>query len=101
MGRSFLTACVVTVLFLTGCGGRPTFDTEAAFDRVVYGKSKTEVMKALGKPDIRYSNGRLMNGNTYDDCWGYDNMVKDPVTGKWAHMKVMFKGEQVLQTLVD
>jgi hypothetical protein len=101
MGRSFLTACVVTVLFLTGCGGRPTFDTEAAFDRVVYGKNKTEVMKALGKPDIRYSNGRLMNGNTYDDCWGYDNMVKDPVTGKWAHMKVMFKGEQVLQTLVD
>lgn len=101
MGRSLSTACVVTVLFLTGCGGRPTFDSESAFDRVVYGKNKTEVMKALGKPDIRYSNGRLMNGNTYDDCWGYDNMVKDPVTGKWAHMKVMFKGEQVLQTLVD
>jgi len=81
--------------------GRPTFVSEAAFDRVVYGKTKAEVMKALGKPDIRYSNGRLMNGSTYDDCWGYDKMVKDPVTGKWAHMKVMFKGEQVLQTLLD
>jgi len=89
------------MLCLTGCGGRPTFDSEAAFDRGVYGKTKTEVMKALGKPDIRYSHGRLLNGKTYDDCWGYDNMVKDQVTGKWAHMKVMFQGEQVLQTLVD
>jgi len=101
MGWRVLALCFVTMLCLTGCGGRPTFDSEAAFDRVVYGKTKTEVMKALGKPDIRYSNGRLLNGKTYDDCWGYDNMVKDQVTGKWAHMKVMFQGEQVLQTLVD
>ena len=28
--------------------GRPTFVSEAAFDRVVYGKTKAEVMKALG-----------------------------------------------------
>jgi len=98
MGWRVLALCVVTMLCLTGCGGRPTFDSQDAFEKAVCGKTKAEIIKALGKPNDRQNYGRFRNGKNCSDVWSYYNMVKDPFTGEWAVMKVKFLGEEALET---
>jgi outer membrane protein assembly factor BamE (lipoprotein component of BamABCDE complex) len=77
-----LAGCGVGGLMLLGMGAAVKNEatakvyTREEFERLVIGKTKDEVIKAVGRPD---RTSKQAEGTEY---WYYSDVIRDPITGK-------------------